>query len=165
MVHVPPPRWSVFGAVAGWAHLHELRIELAEDFDQIGLRGHDGVDVLIDTRHFIEAGAEQLDAALSEQLLRRAPGEGLHRLGAAHHAARTVRRAGERLGRTLAAHDVSGRRHRAGDDPEHAGTRGRRALAMHDDLALFAVHDVRFFPREVVMVLDLEDHVSAELFG
>lgn len=55
---------SVFGAVAGRAHLHELRIELAEDFDQVGLRGHDGVDVLIDTRHFIEAGGEQFDAAL-----------------------------------------------------------------------------------------------------
>jgi hypothetical protein len=25
-----------------------------EDFNQIGLRGHDGVDVLIDTRHFVE---------------------------------------------------------------------------------------------------------------
>ena len=49
-----PP--SVFGAFARRAHLHELRIELAEDFDQIGLRGHAGVDVLIDTRHFIEAG-------------------------------------------------------------------------------------------------------------
>jgi len=77
-------------AVARWAHLLELRIELAEDFDQIGLRGHDGVDVLIDARHFIEPGAEQLDAALGEQLLGRAPGEGLHRLGAAHHAARAV---------------------------------------------------------------------------
>ena len=62
-VGVPPPRWSVFGAVAGWTHLHELRIELAEDFDQVGLRGHDGVDVLIDTRHFIEDGGDQLDAA------------------------------------------------------------------------------------------------------
>ena len=30
------------------AHLHELRIELAEDFDQISLRGHDGVDVFVD---------------------------------------------------------------------------------------------------------------------
>ena len=38
--------------------------KLAEDFDQIGLRGHHGVDVLIDTRHFI-------DAAFGEQLLRR----------------------------------------------------------------------------------------------
>ena len=36
---------------------------------------------------------------------------------------------------------------------------------MHDDFALFAVHDVRFFPREVVMVLDVEDHVRAELLG
>lgn len=62
-VGVPPPRWSVFGAVAGGAHLDELRIELAEDFDQIGLRGHDGVDVLIDTRHFIEAGGKQFAAA------------------------------------------------------------------------------------------------------
>ena len=60
------------GAVAGWAHLHELRIELAEDFDQVGLRGQDGVDVLIDSRHFIEAGAEQLDAAPGEQLPGRA---------------------------------------------------------------------------------------------
>ena len=51
----------VFGAVTAWAHLHELRIELAEDFDQVGLRGHDGVDVLIDTRHLIEAGAEELN--------------------------------------------------------------------------------------------------------
>ena len=47
--------------------------------------------------------------------------------------------------------------------PEHASARGRRALAMHDDFALFAVHDVAFFPREVVMVLDVEDHVRAEL--
>src|ERR1700674_4137823 len=83
---------SVFGAVAGRAHLRELRIKLAEDFDQIGLRGHDGVDVLIDTRHFIETGGEQLDAALGEQLLGRAPGERLHRLSAAHHAARAARR-------------------------------------------------------------------------
>jgi hypothetical protein len=28
---------------------------MAEDFDQIGLRGRDGVDVLIDTRHLIDA--------------------------------------------------------------------------------------------------------------
>ena len=34
--------------------------------DQIGLRGHDGVDVLIAPRHFIEAGGEQFDAALGE---------------------------------------------------------------------------------------------------
>ena len=60
---------SVFRRARRSGHLHELRIELAEDFDQIGLRGHDGVDVLIDTRHFIEAGGEQLDAALGEQLL------------------------------------------------------------------------------------------------
>jgi hypothetical protein len=69
---------SVFSALTGWAHLHELRVELPEDFDQVGLRGHHGVDVLVDTRHFIEAGAEQLDAALGEQVLGRALGEGLH---------------------------------------------------------------------------------------
>jgi hypothetical protein len=120
------------------------------------------VDVLIDARHFIEAGAEQFDPALGEQLLGRASGEGLHRLGATHHAARAVRRAVERLGRTLAAHDVAGRRHRAGDDPEHAGARRRRALAMHDDLAFLAIHDVTLLPREVVVVLDVEDHVRAE---
>ena len=65
----------------------------------------------------------------------------------------------------LAAHDIAGRRHRAGDDPEHTGTGGRCALAMHDHLALLAVHNVALLTREVVMVLDVEDHVRAELFG
>ena len=37
------------GADADWAHLYGLRVELVEDFDQIRLRGHDGVNVLIDT--------------------------------------------------------------------------------------------------------------------
>ena len=48
---------------------------------------------------------------------------------------------------------------------EHASAGRRRALAMHDDFALFAIHDVRFFPREVVMVLDVEDDVRTELLG
>ena len=82
---------SVFGAVASGAHLHELRVESTEDFDQIGLGSHDGVDVFIDTWHFIEAGREKLDATLGEQLSGRTPGEGMHGLSTAHHAARTVR--------------------------------------------------------------------------
>ena len=51
------------------------------------------------------------------------------------------------------------------DNPEHASARGSRAFAMHDDFALLAIHDVRFLPREVVMVLDVEDDVCAELVG
>ena len=50
-----PGIWLIGGMLAKGAtylrhhrdHLHELRIELTEDFDQIGLRSHDGVDVLI----------------------------------------------------------------------------------------------------------------------
>ena len=63
-----PQFGSVFGTVAGRTHLYELGIEPAEDLNQIGLRGHDRVDVLVDTRHFIEARGEQLDTALGQQL-------------------------------------------------------------------------------------------------
>jgi hypothetical protein len=66
------PVLSILSAVAGWAHLHQLRVKPTKDTDQIGLGGHDGVDVLINTRYFIKAGGEKLNAQLSEQLPRRA---------------------------------------------------------------------------------------------
>jgi hypothetical protein len=71
-------------------HLHQFRIEAAHDIDQIGLCGHDRVDVFVDFGDFIESGAQQGDVALGEQFLHGAPGEGLQRLGAAHHATRAV---------------------------------------------------------------------------
>jgi hypothetical protein len=39
----------------------------------------------------------------------------------------------QRLGQALAAYDVARRRHRTWDDPENAGARGRRALAMGNE--------------------------------
>ena len=82
---------------------------------------------------------------------------------AAHRAARAVRRRVQRLRVALAAHDKSRRRHRAGNDAQHARARRRRAFAMHDDLALHAVNDVLLLPREVVVVLQIEQHLRAEV--
>ena len=45
-------------------HLHQTRIEPAERLHQIGLRGHHGIDVFVGQRHFINAGAEQVDSLL-----------------------------------------------------------------------------------------------------
>lgn len=49
-------RGSIFGAFAVRGHFDEFGIELTEDFDEIGLGGHDLMDVFIDTGDFIEAG-------------------------------------------------------------------------------------------------------------
>src|ERR1700730_4448686 len=106
-LHSPPPRNSVFSALAGGAHLHELRIEPAEDLDQIGLRGHNDLNVLIDAWHFIETGGEQFDTAFSKQLPWRAQGEGLQRFRATNHAAGAMRRRVQGFGRTLAPYDVT----------------------------------------------------------
>ena len=35
---------------------------------------------------------------------------------------------------------------------------------MHDDLAFHAADDVLFFPREIVMVFQIEQHLRAEVF-
>jgi hypothetical protein len=47
---------SVLSPFSRRAHLDQLWIELSKDFDQICLRSHDCMDVLIDPGHFIEAG-------------------------------------------------------------------------------------------------------------
>jgi hypothetical protein len=80
----------IFSPFSRRAHLHQLWIEPAKDFDEICLRSHDRVDVLIDAGHFIETGGKKLHAALGQQLPGRAPSEGLHRLGTAHQPARAV---------------------------------------------------------------------------
>src|SRR5436190_2794495 len=40
----------------------------------------------------------------------------------------------------------------------------RRAFAMHDDFPFHAINDMFLFPREVVMVLQIEQHLRAEIF-
>src|SRR2546422_8827095 len=44
---------SVFRSFPVWGHLDELRIELAQDRNQVALRGHDLADVFILHRHLI----------------------------------------------------------------------------------------------------------------
>jgi hypothetical protein len=45
----------VFRTITRGTHLNKARIESPQDIDEVGLRGHDGVDVLVDTRNLIEA--------------------------------------------------------------------------------------------------------------
>ena len=46
---------SVLGRFSGWGHLDDARLESGEGLDEVGLRGHDVVDVLVDHRHFVES--------------------------------------------------------------------------------------------------------------
>lgn len=54
----------IFGFFAGGAHFDEFGVEAAEDFDEVGLGGHDGVDVFVDSGDFIESGGDEVDAVL-----------------------------------------------------------------------------------------------------
>ena len=58
----------VLRALPARAHLHQFRIEPAQDVDQISLRGHDRVDVFVNSGNFIESCAQQGDVALSEHV-------------------------------------------------------------------------------------------------
>jgi L-ascorbate metabolism protein UlaG (beta-lactamase superfamily) len=144
-------------AARRWGHLHQPRLEPRQRLDEVALRGHHLVDVLVGHRHLVESGRQQRDVALAEKRLRDVPREQLLCLRPAHAPAGAVRRGVQRRRHPLAADDVARRAHRAGDDAEHAGAGGRRALAMDDDLALGAVgQHVPLAPREVVVVLDVE---------
>src|ERR1051326_5186661 len=43
------------------AHLHDLRIELADDFDQVFLCRHHLADVLVNARHFVRSSRQYVD--------------------------------------------------------------------------------------------------------
>ncbi len=58
---------SVLRALPAWTHLHEFRIEPAQDVDKIGLRSHDRVAVFVNSGNFIESRAQQGDVALPER--------------------------------------------------------------------------------------------------
>ena len=69
----------------------------------------------------------------------------------------------ERPVAAFARHDVARRRHRAGDDADDAAAGWCRALAVHDHVACRAVGEpVPLAPREVVVVLDVEQHLRAQ---
>src|SRR5690606_2094360 len=93
---------------------HDL-LQGVDDFDQVGLGGHDGVDVLVGARDFVEdAGIfAAFDAGrLPLQICNRV---GTLRSAARQTAAGTVRARAIRVRVALAAHDEGLRAHRARD--------------------------------------------------
>ena len=153
------PSQLVLGALAPIGHFNETGLKPRQYLDEILLCGHDGVDVLVDHGHFIESGGEEGDAPGIEKGLGFFPAEGFFGLGAAHHTPRAMRGGLEGFGLSPAPDDVSRGRHRSGDDADRAFTRRGGALAMHDEF--FAV--VPLFPGEVVVVLDIEQDLRAEV--
>ena len=59
-----PTAGSILGTFTVRRHFDQLGIELAEDLHKIHLSGHDLVNVLVDSRHFIEASRDELHAAI-----------------------------------------------------------------------------------------------------
>ena len=77
-----------------------------------------------------------------------------------------MRRGIERSCHTFSLHNVSRRPHRTWDDPDNTRTGRCRAFAMNDDLCFRSIGQaVSFAPREIVMVLDVEHHVHAQVPG
>src|SRR5436190_940664 len=142
------PFWdSVLGpTIAG--HLHNPGIKPSDNFDQVLLLTHDGVDVLVDRGHFVRAGGKDVNSFLLQILLNRLEAVLLAGLRAAHTASRAVRSGVETLWVSFATNNVCGRGHRAGNDSQNSLSCGGRSLAMHDQLAA-AVH---LFPSEVVVI-------------
>ena len=157
--------WSIFGAFAAGGHFDKFGVELAEGGHEVLLGGHDFGDVFVGHRDFIEAGADEGDTAFVEETVDIFPVEFFVGGFAAHGAARAVRGGVERIHIALSTHDISGRGHGTGNDAEDARARRGGTFAMHDDLALHAGDEVLFFPREVVMVLDVKYNFRAEIFG
>src|SRR4051794_28974260 len=72
-------RWGlaelVFGFLAGIGHLHDFRVEAGDDVDEVRLRRHHLVDVLVDARRLVNAGRQKLYARLLEHRLEMIPPE------------------------------------------------------------------------------------------
>ena len=69
----------------------------------------------------------------------------------------------QRLRVAFAADDKARRCHRTRDDTQHTLAGRRRTLPVNDDFLLHAIDYVFLFPREVVMVLQVEQHLRAEV--
>src|SRR5690606_873053 len=98
-------------------HTEDL-LECVDDLDEVALRGHHGVDVLVRHGRLVDHALvlAALDAlgrgdVISER-------EALLGLGPRHDASRTVTAATEALGGALPSDDVRARAHAARDDAE-----------------------------------------------
>src|SRR5271163_4727230 len=98
------------------------------DLDEIGLRRHYSIDVLVRHRRLVDDTnvLAALDAGC--RLLMVFDRETALRLGARHGTSRTVAAGMERVRIALAAHDVGTRPHRARDDAQIALARAHRPL-------------------------------------
>ena len=79
----------IFGPFAMRSHLHDTWLKSAEGFNQIRLRSHHLLNILVYHRHFIQTCRHQGDFLFFQLLIYRAPFKGLHRALSTHHAAGT----------------------------------------------------------------------------
>src|SRR5947209_6933511 len=101
------------------------------DPDEIVLRPHDGVDVLVRGRCFVEHARVLAAFDAVPFALEIGERETVARLTAAHPAARAVRARFERVRIAETAHDERARTHRARDEAELAEPCANRTLARH----------------------------------
>ncbi len=111
----------IFGAFAGGGHFDEPGVELGEGFDEVGLSGHDGVDVFIGHGDFVQAGRDESDALFLEVGVDVFPGELFGGLGAAHATTGAVRGGLKREGVAFTTDEEARGGHGTGDDAERAG--------------------------------------------
>src|SRR6267142_5682507 len=119
------------------------------DIDEVGLRRHHGIDVLVRRRDLVDHAfvLATFDAGrLERQVL---ASESLAGLSSAHASARAVRARGVRRRLALAAHDKALRAHRARNDAQFAGAGAHRTLARHPN----ALAEVLLDTRVVVMTV------------
>ena len=106
----------IFRAFAMRSHLYDTRFKSAEGFNQVRLRSHHLVNILVYHRHFIQTCRHQGDFLFFQLLIYRAPFKGLHRALSTHHATGTMGGRMQRFGRPLAPHEKARRSHRARND-------------------------------------------------
>src|SRR5262245_22121665 len=119
--------WARWPTPPSALHTHELP-QRVYDIHQVRLRGHDGVDVLVGHRRFVDhAGVLAAFHAFGRLavILER---EALLGGGPRHCTACAVRAGAERIRIALAVDDERFRAHRAGDDAKLADARTHRAL-------------------------------------
>src|SRR5262245_45542133 len=124
-------------------------LQRVDDLDEIALRLHDGVDVLVRSRRLVDdvQVLAALDALRRRDVL--IDGETLARLGPRHPAAGAMAAAFEALRVAEPANDVGARAHAARNDSELASARTHGAFARHEHV----LAEVRLARRVVVMTV------------
>lgn len=125
----------------------EHLLQRMHGLDEVGLVGHDGVDVLVGGRNLVDDAAILAANDAFGLAFEIVLAEALARLRAAHAPAGAVGAGLEARGAALAANDVAARSHAAGNDAEFAAAGADSALARNPDIGA-----VVMLARDVVMV-------------